>query len=145
MLEQFFECEDNREMFRDYSARQIWAKDMLYNCKFVWAETDVRSHTDFRVCCSVSLTRTVTPSPGQAEGLDARSLHPTSICNTPQQYHWCGGYAQPRGHFAGHRLGRLWVCLSCCEVPTEGGIGSGYRSCMYNLTQPFHTNNSFSG
>ena len=54
MLEQFFECKDNRGIFQDYSARQIWAKDMLHDCKFVRAESDVRPHTNFRVCCSVS-------------------------------------------------------------------------------------------
>ncbi|KAF8259051.1 hypothetical protein EI94DRAFT_1814058 [Lactarius quietus] len=37
MLEQFFNCEDNEEMFEDYEVRHIWAEDMLVKCKFVWA------------------------------------------------------------------------------------------------------------
>lgn len=46
MLEQFFECKDNREIFQDYSACQIWAKDMLHNCQFVQAGSDVCPHAD---------------------------------------------------------------------------------------------------
>ncbi|KAF8263217.1 hypothetical protein EI94DRAFT_1807603 [Lactarius quietus] len=37
MLEQFFNCEDNEEMFEDYKVCRIWAEDMLVKCKFVWA------------------------------------------------------------------------------------------------------------
>jgi hypothetical protein len=37
MLEQFFECEENCEIFKDYEFRQLWAKDMLFGCKFVYA------------------------------------------------------------------------------------------------------------
>ncbi|KAF8256394.1 hypothetical protein EI94DRAFT_1711617 [Lactarius quietus] len=37
MLEQFFDCEVNEEMFEDYKVCHIWAEDMLVKCKFVWA------------------------------------------------------------------------------------------------------------
>ncbi|KAI9431278.1 hypothetical protein H4582DRAFT_1822671 [Lactarius indigo] len=40
MVEQFFECEEYRNLFEDYNARQAWAEDMLVDCKFVWAVVD---------------------------------------------------------------------------------------------------------
>ncbi|KAI9436203.1 hypothetical protein H4582DRAFT_2078814 [Lactarius indigo] len=40
MVEQFFECEEYRDLFEDYDARQAWAEDMLVDCKFVWAVVD---------------------------------------------------------------------------------------------------------
>ncbi|KAH9033644.1 hypothetical protein EDB85DRAFT_2144869 [Lactarius pseudohatsudake] len=43
MVEQFFECKDYRESFKDYDTRQAWAKDMLEDCKFVWEKVDKRS------------------------------------------------------------------------------------------------------
>ncbi|KAH9019020.1 hypothetical protein EDB85DRAFT_1873448 [Lactarius pseudohatsudake] len=43
MIEQFFECKDYRESFKDYNTRQAWAEDMLEDCKFVWEKVDKRS------------------------------------------------------------------------------------------------------
>lgn len=37
MLEQFFEYEENREVFKDYKLRQEWVEDQLVGFKFVWA------------------------------------------------------------------------------------------------------------
>ena len=47
MLEQYFKFMDNRDRFQDYNAHQIWAKDMLQDCKFVQAGPDVSPHADF--------------------------------------------------------------------------------------------------
>ncbi|KAH8984333.1 hypothetical protein EDB92DRAFT_1950889 [Lactarius akahatsu] len=43
MIEQFFECKDYRESFKDYDTCQAWAEDMLADCKFIWEKVDQRS------------------------------------------------------------------------------------------------------
>jgi hypothetical protein len=36
MFEQFFDCEDNCELFKTYDLRQEWAVKMLDDCKFTY-------------------------------------------------------------------------------------------------------------
>jgi hypothetical protein len=51
MLERFFE--DNPKLFPDYNARHIWAADLVLNCKFVWAVTEVIPTCDTGISISL--------------------------------------------------------------------------------------------
>ena len=62
MLEQFFECEENAEIFIDYKFRQKWAQTMLFKGKFVWAVSEDVSVSD------ISLSLLTLPQ-GQQSGL----------------------------------------------------------------------------
>ncbi|KAH9008042.1 hypothetical protein EDB83DRAFT_2323441 [Lactarius deliciosus] len=43
MIKQFFKCKDYHELFKDYNTHQVWAEDMLADCKFIWEKVDKRS------------------------------------------------------------------------------------------------------
>ncbi|KAI9432302.1 hypothetical protein BJY52DRAFT_1132819, partial [Lactarius psammicola] len=58
MLEQFFECEEYCDVFKNYDDRQVWTADMLTDCKFVWAVADKVSFLHYFYATYYSQTTT---------------------------------------------------------------------------------------